>query len=183
VAVGADALSQESEPKPFPETKVASVDVVRVMRDARVVREATDKSRREAAALSAKQAPFAERLKQWREELELCEPGTKDWQERDDLITKTLWTLNSERAYLEQKAGVRMMQVRVKLVTGMEKAIESYSASRGIDVVVMKNSTEIDMKTVDTPEKLLAYVSSRPVLHTSAKADITTEILDLLDGN
>lgn len=172
------AVSKETPP-----VRIAGVDWPKLFDQAKSMLAVERWADRQKAEVKTRRDEFKRWATAKREELELTEPGSKQYLELKGAIERRLWERQSEDAFVKQQIGIRRIEARFELDKRARKVIAKYANENGISLVHALHVLEIDAAQAKNPEQISAAIASRTTLYWDERIDITDEILTILNAD
>lgn len=172
------AVSKETPP-----VKIAGVNWPRLFEEAKSILDVEVWAERQKAGVKTRRDEFKKWVTAKREELELTEPGSKQYLDLKGEIERKLWQRQSDDAFVQQQINVRRIEARYELDKRARKVIAKYANENGISLVHALHVLEIDAAQAKKPEQISAAIAARSVLYWDERVDITDAVLALLNAD
>jgi len=175
--IGAGAIFQNSfaQEKPQPQaTKVAVCDVVMVFKNYQKAKDLTEKLKNrldEIKAESDKRNKAIERIKM---DMDQLKAGSKEYDDRLNEMTKLTIERDAWLTFQDDLAKRENFRLTKEMYDEILKIIEHVSKDRGFDLVLFKESNDLQSRNLD---ELLQQMARRKVLYSSQTLDLTEEVL------
>lgn len=177
MAVDRIAVSKEEPP-----LKVAGVNWPLLFEKAKMVADVEVWAGKQAAEMKTRQGEFKRWVTAKREELELTERGSAQYERLKSEIEQRLWNRKSNDAFVSQQINVRRLEARFELDKKARMVIAKFANENGYNLVHALHVLEIDAKKAKNPEQISAAIASRTTLYWDERVDITDEILAILNA-
>ena len=164
-------------------SSVATINVNRVFNEMQETKDMITRLQNDFRSLQQQMQDKDAKAKELKSARDLTKPNTSQWEEANKAYTEAVLTgrvfTDMSRQELDRRQKVQTKQLYDEIVA----AATELAKQRNIDFVIAERRlppNEVVEKM--TPDDLGQYLAKREILYTSSKADLTSDVIALLDS-
>lgn len=169
---GASEGYAPSQPKPM---KIGFVNLKKIFRDYKKVKEMEQELQREMEAELAEIKVIEEEAKTLRNEIPMFRPGSKVRRQKEEELAEKLFQIKHKKDRAEYFFREKMRRGIEKIYGEIVEIVESYAKQKGYSMIL--RVSDADFFESRSEEALRLEINTRDVLFWSEKDDITESII------
>lgn len=163
--------------------RIAIVNPARVFTDMQETKDLKQKMEAEARAIRDEEERRAKDVEEARKRRNLFNPGTAEYNEANKALVEKAIALQTWRQLIQADLQRQQKDQMRTLFLKIEKATKELGEARKFDLVLVDQRADLpaDLEQIDV-NQLRMLINQRTVLFSSAKLDLTDEVVKKLDA-